>query len=84
MTRSLLALVLFSAITSGVMSAVVCGVITYKMAGLSAAFSHIWFGGWTTAWPIAFAVILLVGPYIRRSVYKACNCPLAPQQQQRN
>jgi len=39
MTRPLLALILFSAITSAVMSAIVCGVMTYKMSGLSAAFS---------------------------------------------
>lgn len=80
MTRSLLALVLFSAVTSALMSAIVCGVMTYKMAGLSAAFMHIWLGGWTTAWPVAFAVILLAGPLIRKSTYKACKCPMSVPQ----
>lgn len=77
--RSLFALTLFSAITSAVMSAIVCGVMTYKMSGLSAAFMHIWLGGWVTAWPVAFIVILLAGPIIRKSVYKACRCPMATQ-----
>lgn len=64
------------------MSAIVCAVMTYKMAGLSAAFAKLWFGGWTTAWPVAFMVILTAGPFIRKAIYKACDCPLgagAPQ-----
>lgn len=75
LSRGLIALVLFSAITSAVMSAIVCGVMTFKMSGLSAAFAHVWFGGWTTAWPVAFAVILIAGPVIRKYVYRVCNCP---------
>lgn len=75
--RTLVALVIFSAITSAVMSAIVCGVMTYKMAGYTAAFMHVWFGGWTTAWPVAFAVILIAGPVIRKGVYSACKCPTA-------
>ncbi len=77
MTRSLLALVVFSAVTSALMSAIVCGVMTYKMSGLNAAFMHIWLGGWTTAWPVAFSVILLAGPLIRKFTYRACKCPMA-------
>jgi integral membrane sensor domain MASE1 len=75
MSRSFVALILFSAITSAVMSAIVCGVMTYKMAGLSAAFMHTWAGGWMTAWPVAFTVILIAGPFIRKTVYNACKCP---------
>ena len=77
MPRTLIALILFSAITSAVMSAIVCGVMTYKMAGLSAAFMHTWAGGWVTAWPVAFTVILIAGPIIRKYVYRACKCPQA-------
>lgn len=80
MTRNLIALFLFSAITSALMSAIVCGVMTYKMSGLSAAFMHIWFGGWTTAWPIAFSVIFIAGPILRKFVYRACKCPMAVPQ----
>jgi hypothetical protein len=76
-TRSMFALVIFSALTSAVMSAIVCGVMTYKMAGLNAAFMHLWLGGWTTAWPVAFLVILVAGPLIRKFVYRACRCPQA-------
>lgn len=79
MSRPLIALIIFSAATSGLMSAIVCGVMTYKMAGLDAAFMHLWYGGWTTAWPVAFLVILSVGPMIRKFTYKACGCPPVPQ-----
>lgn len=76
MARPFIAFILSSALVSGMMSAIVCGVMTYKMAGLTAAFTHIWLGGWTTAWPVAFTVILLLGPAIRKGVYRACNCPI--------
>lgn len=85
MGRSLLALVVFSAITSGLMSAIVSGVMTYKMAGLDAAFMQLWYGGWTTAWPVAFLVILAAGPLIRKATYRACKCPIAvPSEDARN
>lgn len=76
MPRTIVALVLFSAITSAVMSAIVCGVMTYQLAGMTASFAHIWLGGWVTAWPVAFIVMLSIGPLIRKQVYKACKCPL--------
>ncbi|MBT8474791.1 MAG: DUF2798 domain-containing protein [Litoreibacter sp.] len=79
-TRAMLAHIIFSALASGIMSALVCGLVTYKAAGLSSAFMHVWFGGWVFAWPVAFAVLVVVGPLLRKNVYRACNCPLnAPQ-----
>lgn len=85
MARSILALIVFSAITSALMSAIVCGVMTYKMSGLSAAFMHVWFGGWTTAWPVAFTVIMIAGPFIRKCTYRACRCPMSvPTEEARN
>ncbi|MEM9434737.1 MAG: DUF2798 domain-containing protein [Pseudomonadota bacterium] len=77
MTRQLFAHIVFSAITSGLMSALVCGLATYNMGGLSKAFMHVWFGGWLFAWPVAFGVLVLIGPFVRSNVYKACRCPLS-------
>lgn len=74
LSRSMFAHVVFSAITSAIMSAIVCAVMTYKMAGLGAAFAHLWFGGWTTAWPVAFLIIVVVSPLLKTRIYAACKC----------
>ncbi|WP_373281643.1 DUF2798 domain-containing protein [Litoreibacter roseus] len=58
------------------MSALVCALATYKVAGFGGAFLHVWLGGWLFAWPAAFAVLATLGPAIRRSVYRGCQCPL--------
>ncbi|RLJ51598.1 uncharacterized protein DUF2798 [Litoreibacter meonggei] len=77
MTRSLLAHLLFSAVTSALMSSLVCGVATYRMVGASAAFMHVWSGAWFFAWPIAFVVLVSIGPLVRKTVYRGCKCPMA-------
>ena len=77
MSRALFAHLVFSAVTSAMMSALVCGVATYKMVGASAAFLQVWSGAWFFAWPIGFAVLVSVGPAIRKTVYRSCKCPLA-------
>lgn len=77
MPRTLLAHILFSAVTSAVMSALVCGVATYKMVGANAAFMHVWSGAWFFAWPVAFLVLVSIGPLVRKTVYKGCKCPLS-------
>ncbi|PTX54742.1 uncharacterized protein DUF2798 [Litoreibacter ponti] len=82
MPRTLLAHLLFSAVTSAMMSALVCGVATYKMMGFDAAFMHVWSGAWFFAWPVAFAVLVSIGPFVRKTVYKGCKCPLAMPEDQ--
>ncbi|SFR38479.1 DUF2798 domain-containing protein [Litoreibacter janthinus] len=77
MTRLLLAHVLFSAVTSALMSALVCGVATFRMVGASGAFMHVWSGSWIFAWPAAFIVLASIGPLVRKTVYRGCKCPVA-------
>jgi hypothetical protein len=77
MTRFLMAHLLFSALTSALMSALVCGIATYRMVGASAAFMHVWSGAWFFAWPIAFIVLVSIGPLLRKTVYSSCKCPMA-------
>ena len=57
---------LFSLITSGLMSCIVCGVATWKALGFVPDFLAAWMRAWSLAWPIAFAVLLVVGPIVRR------------------
>lgn len=77
MTRLLVAHILFSAITSAFMSALVCGVAAFRMVGVSGAFMHVWSGAWFFAWPIAFLVLVSIGPLIRKTVYRSCKCPMS-------
>jgi hypothetical protein len=77
MTRSLVAHLLFSAVTSALMSSLVCGIATYRMVGASGAFMHVWSGAWFFAWPIAFLVLVSIAPIVRRTVYRGCKCPMA-------
>ncbi len=80
MKRPIVAHILFSLVTSGLMSALVCALATYNMAGMGETFVHSWFSGWVFAWPVAFSVLVLLGPLVRKNVYKACQCPLATPQ----
>lgn len=74
MSRSLIAHVTFSAVISAMMSGLVCAAVTYKMAGLGAAFMHVWVGGWMFAWPFAFGVLVVMGPLVRFGAYRLCGC----------
>ena len=79
MSRSLLAHILFSALTSGLMSALVCCVATIRVAGavMNKATFELWAHAWVAAWPVAFAVLVCIGPIVRKTIYKSCKCPLA-------
>lgn len=84
MKRPIVAHVLFSLVTSAMMSALVCALSTFSMIGMGETFVHSWFNGWIYAWPVAFSVLVLIGPLVRKNVYKACQCPLATPQVQTN
>jgi len=77
MTRPLFAHLLFSAVTSALMSLLVCAVAAYRLVGASAAFMEVWSGTWLFAWPIAFVALVSIGPLVRRTVYWGCKCPMA-------
>lgn len=59
---------LFGFILSGLMSLLVSGIATYRVAGLAPGFFGVWATGWLTAWLVAFPVVLVVAPLARRAV----------------
>ncbi|WP_226580832.1 DUF2798 domain-containing protein [Acuticoccus sediminis] len=59
---------LFGLLLSGFMSFIVSGIATVRAAGLVTNLPSIWLEGWLTSWVIAFPVVLLVAPMVRRLV----------------
>jgi hypothetical protein len=60
--------VLFGFILSGLMSAMVSGIATWRALGVDADFLSNWFGSWLTSWAVAFPAVLIVAPIARRIV----------------
>lgn len=60
--------ILFGLILSGIMSCIVSGIATLRAIGLSDAAFVSWMASWSFSWPIAFCVVLVVGPFTRRIV----------------
>lgn len=58
----------FSVIISGLMSLIVTCVATLKAVGFGPHSFGDWMAAWSLSWPIACAVILVVGPRVRRFV----------------
>jgi hypothetical protein len=63
-----LAPALFGLILSGLMSALVSGISTYKAVGFGESYAGLWTSAWLTAWFVAFPVVLVVAPLARRTV----------------
>jgi hypothetical protein len=63
-----LAPALFGFILSGLMSLLVSGIATYRVAGIAPGFFGLWATGWMTAWLVAFPVVLVAAPLARRVV----------------
>ncbi|MBO9412051.1 MULTISPECIES: DUF2798 domain-containing protein [Ruegeria] len=59
---------LFGLIMSGLMSCIVTGIATVKAVGFGPTTLGDWFGSWAFCWPIAFLVILSLGPFVKRMV----------------
>lgn len=66
MNPARLAHILFALIMSGLMSCVVTGIATVKAIGFSPGTFADWMASWAFCWPIAFAVILTLGPAVKR------------------
>ena len=60
--------ILFGFLLSGIMSCIVCGIVTLREVGLDGRFTGSWLGAWGFSWPIAFCTVLVVAPTIRRLV----------------
>ncbi len=59
---------LFALIMSGLMSCVVTGIATLKAIGFSPSTLGDWMASWAFCWPIAFTVILTLGPFVQRLI----------------
>jgi len=59
---------LFGLILSGLMSFLVSGISTYRVAGIGDNYFALWTSAWLTAWVVAFPVVLVVAPLARRTV----------------
>ena len=55
----------FSLIMSGLMSCIVTGIATVKAIGFGPGTVGDWMASWAFCWPIAFSVILLLGPTVQ-------------------
>jgi len=60
----------FGFVLSGLMSCLVSGISTLRVAGLADGFATTWMGAWMLAWLIAFPVVLIAAPFARRIVHK--------------
>ena len=61
---------LFGAMLSFIMVAIVSGTVVLINQGIDSEFPARWFKGFITAWPIAFPTVLVVAPFVRRVVAK--------------
>lgn len=60
--------ILFGALLSGIMVAVVSAVVLLVNQGLDATFAVRWLKSFATTWPIAFPTVLVVAPFVRKAV----------------
>ena len=60
--------VVFGFVLSSLMSLVVSGISTFRMAGAAEGFIKLWAGAWLPSWAIAFPIVLMVAPVARRVV----------------
>ncbi len=59
---------LFGFLLSGLMSLLVSGISTYRLAGPAPGFVALWLSAWLTAWLVAFPAVLLAAPLARKVV----------------
>lgn len=64
-----------SLILSGLMSCIVTLIAALKNVGFGAQTLSAWFQAWSFGWPIAFAVVLVASPIVRRWVGKWVKTP---------
>jgi Protein of unknown function (DUF2798) len=62
----------FAGIMSCLMALLMSGLLTAINVGLNAAFVFRWFKGFAIAWPIAFILVLVLAPLVRRWVAVLC------------
>ena len=60
--------ILFGAILSAIMVAIVSAFVLATTRGIGPGFLEQWFRSCLTTWPVAFVAVTLVAPWIRRVV----------------
>ncbi len=60
--------ILFGLILSGLMSAIISGIATWRALGLPPEFVLLWSKAWLSSWIVAFPAVLFVAPLARRLV----------------
>ena len=63
-----LAPLVFGALLSAIMVAVVSGFVLATTRGVNAGFAADWLRSCVTTWPVAFPTVTLVAPWVRRIV----------------
>jgi hypothetical protein len=56
----------FGFMLSGLMSLLVSGFATMISLGLSPSFPLLWLKAWLPSWALAFPVVLVIAPFVRR------------------
>jgi len=59
---------LFGALLSAIMVAIVSAFVLATTRGMHAGFAADWFRSCLTTWPVAFPTVTLVAPWVRRVV----------------
>jgi len=60
--------ILFGFLLSGMMSAIVSAIATYRVLDAATPFARAWLAAWGSSWLVAFPVVLIVAPITRRLV----------------
>lgn len=61
---------LFGGMLSAIMVTVISGAVVLVTQGFSPDFPVHWLKGFATAWPIAFPTVLVVAPFVQKTVVK--------------
>ena len=60
---------------SVIMTCIVSLVSTLRGVGLAAGFLRLWLGSWGLSWLIAFSVLLVVLPFVRKATFWVVQTP---------
>lgn len=60
--------IVFGAVLSAVMVAIVSAFVLATSRGIQAGFAELWLKSCLTTWPVAFPTVTLVAPWVRRLV----------------
>lgn len=58
----------FSFCLSGIMTFIVSGISTYRANGMAPDIISLWMSSWIVCWIVAYPVMLIAGPIVRRNV----------------